>query len=104
MYLTLSKRFEISPSVRLGRDDWSAGENLRHYGPASTGRFGHGNNYVLYAVFHGEVDPAAGMMINVSTIKKRVNELLAARYDHKFLNADTPPFDRTVPTPENIAQ
>jgi len=25
-------------------------------------------------------------------------------YDHRFLNYEVPPFDRVVPTPENIAR
>ncbi|MEW6052112.1 MAG: 6-carboxytetrahydropterin synthase [Candidatus Zixiibacteriota bacterium] len=104
MYLTLSKRFEISTSVSLARGDRTDAENRHWYGPASASRLGHGYNYVLYVVFHGEVDPATGMMINVSTVKERVNKLLGARYDHKYLNVDTAPFDRIAPTPENIAR
>lgn len=104
MYLTLSKRFEFNSSVRLYCPDLTEAENLRQFGPGSRSQYGFGNNYVLHVVFHGPVEAATGMMINVATVKERVNKLLAARYDHKFLNVDTKPFDQIEPTPENIAR
>jgi 6-pyruvoyltetrahydropterin/6-carboxytetrahydropterin synthase len=39
---------------------------------------------------------------------KELKEILAREvvepYDHRFLNYETPPFDRVTPTPENIAR
>lgn len=104
MNLTLSKRFEFSSSARLYRPDLSDDENHRQYGLGWQSRYGTGYNFVLYVVFQGPVDPATGMIINVSTVKERVNGLLAARYDHKFLNEDSAPFGEMIPTPENIAR
>ncbi len=104
MYLVLSKRFEISLSYRYFRPDWSEGKNRKIYGPAVGGEHGFGGNFTVYFVFHGKVDPHTGMIINVTVVKDRVNRLLAERYDHKFLNLDTPPFDHTVPTPERLAR
>lgn len=49
------------------------------------------------------MDPATGMMINVAVIKDRIKSMIDDRYDHKFLNENTPPFDKLVPTPENVA-
>lgn len=104
MYLILSKRFEISLSYRYFRSDWSEEKNRQMYGPAAGGEHGFGGNFVVYFVFHGPVDPHTGMIINVAVVKDRVKGLLAERYDHKFLNRDTPPFDHTVPTPERLAR
>ncbi|MBU0983402.1 MAG: 6-carboxytetrahydropterin synthase [candidate division Zixibacteria bacterium] len=103
MYLTISKRFEISSSARVFRAGWSDDRNLAVYGPACRGEFGHGYNYVARFVFHGPVDPATGMVMNVTIIKARIAGVLNARYDHKFLNRDTSPFADIVPTPENVA-
>jgi len=44
------------------------------------------------------------MIINVTTIKDKINTILNSRYDHKYLNLDTKPFDDIIPTPENIAR
>ncbi len=104
MDLTLSKRFEFSSSARLYRSDLSDDENLRQYGPGWQSRYGFGYNYVVHVVLSGPVDPATGMIINVTAVKERVGELLAARYDHKYLNADTPPFGQIVPTLEELSR
>ncbi len=103
MYLTISKRFEISSSARLYRADWDEPRNRAVYGPACQGKYGHGYNYIIYFIFNGPVDEKTGMMLNVTFIKERVQALLAERYDHKFFNLDTPPYNDIVPTPENLA-
>lgn len=104
MYLTLSKRFELSTSIRLAHPGWSREQNETYYGPHTGGEHGHGYNYIVYFVFHGPVDPQTGMMINITDIKRKVNSVLNERYDHKFLNVDTRPFELIPPTPENIAR
>ena len=103
MYLTLSKRFEFSSSRQVLNKSFSDSDNLRIYGPAVGGKYGHGINGVVYLIFSGPVDPVTGMMINISTAKSRVIELLSKKYDHKFLNIDSPPFDRIPPTATNLA-
>ncbi len=103
MYLTLSKRFEISTSVRLAHPGWSRERNDAYYGPLTGGEHGHGYNYVVFFVFHGPVDGPTGMMINLTDIKQKVNGVLSGRYDHKFLNIDSRPYNQIPPTPENIA-
>jgi 6-pyruvoyltetrahydropterin/6-carboxytetrahydropterin synthase len=104
MYLTISKRFEFSASHRLAVQGWSEEENRAFYGPESGGPYGHGHNYEAYFVFNGKVQKITGMMVNIATIKERIKDVLDARYDHKFLNTDTPPFDEVVPTVENLAR
>ena len=104
MLLTLSKRFELSLSYRYCRPDWSEEKNLAAFGPWAGGENGYGANPVVFFVFSGPVEAETGMIINVTIVKERIGKLLAERYDHKFLNRDTPPFDEIVPTPENIAR
>ena len=45
-----------------------------------------------------------GMLVNISEIKARVEEVLHARFDHKFLNEDHPHFGDVAPTAENVAR
>lgn len=104
MYLTLSKRFEFAASARMQDPSLSPDENAAYYGAAAGNQYGIGNNYTAFIIFNGPIDASTGMMINVSIIKERVGAILNQRYDHKFLNVDTPPFDRIPPTPENIAR
>lgn len=104
MYISLSKRFEFCASHRCFVSDWSPEQNYALFGDEAKGNFGHGHNYTVFFVFHGKVDPESGMMVNFSTIKRKINTLLESRFDHKHLNVETPPFDRIVPTPENLAK
>ena len=104
MYLTLSKRFEISLSYRWCRPDWPEDKNRDVYGRLAGGEHGFGANMTAFFVFTGPVDEKTGMIINVTIVKERIKKLMAARYDHKFLNRDTPPFTEIAPTPENIVR
>lgn len=104
MLLTVSKRFEFCASHRYYRDDWSAEENLNFFGRKSRGAYGHGHNYVVSFGFTGAIENRTGMLLNVGRIKERIMPLLESRYDHKYLNADSPPFDKILPTPENLSR
>ncbi len=103
MLLTVSKRLEFSASRRLFVKDWSAAENLAAFGPEASARYGTGRNYVAYFVFSGTVDPATGMLMNISEIKERVGRVLYDGFDHKFLNEDNAAFASVPPTAENVA-
>jgi 6-pyruvoyltetrahydropterin/6-carboxytetrahydropterin synthase len=103
MLLTANRRFAFSASRRLARDGRSAAENERLWGAGEEREWGSGENYQAYFVFAGEPDPRTGMLVNLAEVKRLFKPLLDERYDHRFLNRDTPPFDRVVPTPENVA-
>jgi 6-pyruvoyltetrahydropterin/6-carboxytetrahydropterin synthase len=104
MLLTVSKRLEFSVARRLHADSWSDAENLAAFGPETKARHGSGRNYVAYFVFTGPVNPATGMLINISEIKERAGKIVRERFDHKFLNKDNPSFCDVLPTAENIAR
>lgn len=104
MYITMSKRFEFAASHRYTVDNKSSEQIAMLFGKGADSPYGHGHNYVAHLIFHGPIDQDHGMIINVATVKERIQKLLAERYDHKFLNEDTPPFNDILPTPENIAK
>ena len=107
MLLTVSKRLEFSASRRLFVPDWSDQENLMAFGPETRARYGTGRNYVAYFVFTGPVNPTTGMLINISRIKERAGDVVAKKFDHKFLNEQNPAFGPAAaraPTPENLAR
>jgi 6-pyruvoyltetrahydropterin/6-carboxytetrahydropterin synthase len=104
MLLTVSKRLEFSASRRLHVPHWSEEENRAAFGEETTAGYGSGRNYVAYFVFSGTVDPTNGMLVNISEIKARIEQLLHARFDHKFLNEDHPAFEELPPTTENVAR
>lgn len=104
MLLTVSKRLEFSASRRLHVPAWSEKENRRAFGDETSARYGAGRNYVVWFVFNGRVDPATGMLMNISEIKRRAGAVIDDRYDHRFLNEDNAAFVETVPTAENVAR
>ncbi|PYL24025.1 MAG: 6-pyruvoyl tetrahydropterin synthase, partial [Verrucomicrobia bacterium] len=104
MLLTVSKRLEFSASRRLKIAGWTDKENATAFGPETSARYGSGRNYIAYFVFTGPVDPATGMLINISEIKERAEKVLRDGFDHKFLNQDNPSFREISPTPENVAR
>src|SRR5438034_10407676 len=104
MLLTVSKRLEVLASRRLKLTDFSDAENLASFGPETNARYGSGRNYIAYFVFTGPVDPATGMLINISEIKERAGKIVRERFDHKFLNEDNSAFCDLSPTVENIAR
>ena len=52
----------------------------------------------------GEPDPVTGMVLDLKELKEILNREVVEPYDHRFLNYEVPPFDRVVPTTENIAR
>ena len=99
--VTISKKFQFSASHRYWRKDWSPEKNEQEFG-LCTSPYGHGHNYELHVTISGPVHPQTGMIINLTRLKQIVNEIIL-RFDHKFLNLDTPYFMDKIPTTENIA-
>ena len=97
----ITKKFEFSASHRYWNEDWSKEKNVKIFGKC-TSPYGHGHNYELHVTISGRVDQNTGMIINLSDLKKHVNEIVKS-FDHKFLNLDTPYFQNKIPTTENIA-
>jgi 6-pyruvoyltetrahydropterin/6-carboxytetrahydropterin synthase len=98
----ITKKFEFSASHRYWRDEWSEEKNNQVFGKC-TSPYGHGHNYELHVTVSGKVEPATGMIINLSDLKKHV-KIIIDKFDHKYLNVDTPYFADEIPTTENIAR
>jgi 6-pyruvoyltetrahydropterin/6-carboxytetrahydropterin synthase len=103
MVLTANRRFTFCASRRLARDRWTSEESERVYGAGREGAWGSGENYQVHLVFGGDVDPTTGFLVNLTEVKEAMGPLIDTRYDHRFLNLDTPPFGELPPTAENLA-
>lgn len=82
----LTKRIEFAAAHRYRHEAWDEA---------------HGHNYLLEVTVAGEVDDATGMVINLTDLK-RVLEQVVGEFDHKHLNLDTPYFTEINPTTENL--
>ena len=101
--MVITRKVEFSSSHMCRRPELSEEENRRIYGPAANPH-GHGHNYVLEVSLEGEPDPVTGMVLDLKELKQILTRHVVDVYDHRFLNYEVPPFDRVVPTPENIAR
>ncbi|MFN3321924.1 MAG: 6-pyruvoyl trahydropterin synthase family protein [Bryobacteraceae bacterium] len=100
MYIT--RKVDFSASHVCARPDLSEQENRALYGPAANPH-GHGHNYVLEVTLEGRPDPVTGMVYDLKRLKEVLHREVVDPMDHRFLNREVPPFDRIVPTTENLA-
>jgi 6-pyruvoyltetrahydropterin/6-carboxytetrahydropterin synthase len=94
-----TRRFTFAAGHHYRVDAWSSEENERVFGRLT---IPHGHNYVLEVTVRGPIDPATGMVINLTELKAIVHDAVVERFDHADLNADAL-FRGRVPTTENIA-
>jgi 6-pyruvoyltetrahydropterin/6-carboxytetrahydropterin synthase len=101
--MVITRKVEFSASHVCANPALSAEENRALYGAAANPH-GHGHNYVVEVSLQGEPDPVTGMVLDLKVLKDILNRAVVDPYDHRFLNHEVPPFDRVVPTTENIAK
>jgi 6-pyruvoyltetrahydropterin/6-carboxytetrahydropterin synthase len=99
----ITRKVEFSASHVCRSPHLSDADNFRLFGPAANPH-GHGHNYTLEVTLSGEPDPVTGMVLDLKELKEILNREVVDIYDHRFLNHEVPPFDRLVPTVENMAQ
>jgi 6-pyruvoyltetrahydropterin/6-carboxytetrahydropterin synthase len=100
--MIISKKVEFSASHICRSDRLSDAENERVYGAAAN-PLGHGHNYVVEVAIAGTPDPVTGMILDLKRLRDILEERVLSVYDHRLLNREVAPFDRIVPTVENIA-
>jgi 6-pyruvoyltetrahydropterin/6-carboxytetrahydropterin synthase len=101
--MVITRKVEFSASHVCRNPQLSEQENRALYGMAANPH-GHGHNYVVEVSLKGDPDPVTGMVLDLKELKEILNRQVVAPYDHRFLNYEVPPFDRVVPTTENIAR
>ena len=102
MAMLLTRKVEFSASHVCSNPALGDAENRALYGLASNPN-GHGHNYVVEVTMEGETDPVTGMVFDMRELKQVLNEEVIEPMDHRFLNREVNPFDRVVPTTENVA-
>ncbi|MBV9302941.1 MAG: 6-carboxytetrahydropterin synthase [Acidobacteriaceae bacterium] len=101
MFVTRKAEFSASHVCRLAH--LSDQENQEIFGPAANPN-GHGHNYVVEVTLEGDPHPITGMVIDLKELKQILEDEIVTPMDHRFLNYEVAPFDKTVPTAENIAR
>lgn len=103
MVMFLTRRAEFSASHVCANPLLSEEENGAIYGKAANPN-GHGHNYVVEVTIEGETNPVTGMVFDLRELKQVLNDEVVEPMDHRFLNREVPPFDRVVPTTENLVR
>jgi 6-pyruvoyltetrahydropterin/6-carboxytetrahydropterin synthase len=99
--MLLTRKVEFSASHVCANPAWDEAENRRVYG-ANANPHGHGHNYVLEVTVAGKPDAVTGMVFDLRELKEILNREVVEPMDHRFLNREVAPFDRVVPTTENL--
>ena len=97
----VTRRYEFAASHRLHAAELSEEENRRLYGKCSN-PYGHGHNYVVEVSARGPADGATGRVLDTALLDEMVARHVLGRFEHRNLNAEVAPFERVVPTSENL--
>src|SRR5438270_6447399 len=100
--MLITRRVEFSASHVCRNPALTDEQNHALYGAAANPN-GHGHNYILEVTLDGSPDPVTGMVFDLKELKEILNREIVEPMDHRFLNYEVKPFDRVVPTPENVA-
>jgi len=101
--MLITRREEFSASHACLNPALGPEENRALYGEDSNPN-GHGHNYVVEVSIEGDPDPVSGMVFDLKRLKAVIRREVIEPFDHRFLNREVAPFDRVVPTTENIAR
>ncbi len=99
--IELGRRYRLAALHRLHSEKLSAEENSRVYGKCNN-PYGHGHNYVVELSVSGSVDPATGMIVNLTDLDEFVEREVIEAFDHRSLNEEVAAFREKVPTTENV--
>jgi 6-pyruvoyltetrahydropterin/6-carboxytetrahydropterin synthase len=100
--MLITRRVEFSAAHVCRNPAFSDEQNQAIYGDGANPH-GHGHNFVLEVTLDGTPDPVTGMVFDLKELKAILQRQVVEEMDHRFLNKEVPPFDRIVPTTENLA-
>ena len=100
--MLLVRRETFCASHRLWNPEKDAAWNEATFGACGRPN-GHGHNYVLEVSVEGEIDPASGMVMNLTVLKRALQEAILSKVDHYDLNHDVGFLAGVIPTTENVA-
>ena len=99
----ISTKAYFSAAHRMYNPELSDEENTRIYGKCANPGV-HGHNYVLEITLRGIPDEKTGLVTNIDTLKKLLDEKVVKRFDHKNLNSDVEVLKGVVPSMENLVK
>ena len=103
--VSLTRRVQFTARHRYGRADWSEAQNADAFGPASM-RSNHEHRYTCDVTVSGTLDEATGMLADLRTIDRLLQQHVLGPFDGTTLNDDVAEFagGTAMPTCENLAR
>lgn len=98
----LTRSYSFSAAHRLADPSRGDDENRKLYGKCANPH-PHGHDYRVEVSVSGEPD-ARGVVADLAALDAAVSSRVLDAFDHRYLNAEVPPFDTIVPTAERIAE
>lgn len=100
----LTRRVTFDAEHRYHRPDWSSAENERVFGAADAPF--HGHTYTCSVTVSGQVDAASGMLVDLRTLDRILDQEIVRRFHGKRINDAIPEFrsGQVTPTGENMAR
>jgi 6-pyruvoyltetrahydropterin/6-carboxytetrahydropterin synthase len=99
--VTVTRRLQFNAAHRVHNPALSDEENARLFGKCNNPN-GHGHNYMLDVSVRGTIDARSGYVIDLSVLKRIVEERIVSKVDHKHFNLDVEFMRGVNPTSENI--
>jgi len=99
--VTVTRRLRFNAAHRVHNPALSDAENTRLFGKCNNPNW-HGHNYTLEVSVLGTPDPTSSYVIDLSTLKRIVEQEFIDKVDHKNLNLDVDFMRGINPTSENI--
>ena len=100
--MLITRKVEFSASHTCWNPALDPAANEAVYGSEANPN-GHGHNYRLEVTLEGEPDPIGGDAYEALRDKQVLEQAIVMPMDHRHLNREVPPFDKVVPTAENLA-
>ena len=98
----VTRRAHFNAAHRLHNPERSDQWNAATFGKCNNPNW-HGHNYELEVTVIGEPDPETGYVIDLSELKRIMNERVVDICDHANLNLDVPFLKGIMPSTENFA-
>lgn len=99
VYVTRKMQFNAAHRLHnpAKSDEW----NQRVYGKCNNPNW-HGHNYTLEVTVRGEPDAETGYVIDLTVLKRIIEEHVVSQLDHKNLNLDVEFMHGILPSTENL--
>lgn len=100
VYVTRVVRFNAAHRLHnpAKSDDW----NRETFGKCNSPHY-HGHNYRLEVTVAGEPDPETGYVLDLSALRRLLEEHVVEPLDHKNMNLEVDFLEGVIPSSENVA-